>query len=251
MLSQDLSPGWQAGLLDAIADAVMDLGEPLLVRAGRERPAATAIDRRTGANGRPTENVRTGGGEGSWVDAVIDTADANRKPAAKPDIRRMLRPRGPVVVFGASNFPLAFGTIGGDTASAIAAGNPVVVKGHPSHPGTSELVAAAILSAMKSCNVPTGIFALLQGKSHQLSQMLVNHPAAEAVGFTGSHRAGRGAVRSGREATETDSGFRGNGQPQPDRDPSRGRERDAATRSRKVWRDPSFWVADSSAPSPA
>ncbi len=190
--AQDLPTGWQAGLLDAIADAVMDLGESLLNRAQEESglPPPRLIGERARTVGQLkmfAQVVR----EGSWVDAVIDTADPERKPAPKPDIRRMLRPRGPVVVFGASNFPLAFGTIGGDSTSALAAGNPVVVKGHPSHPGTSELVAAAILSAMKSCNVPLGLFALLQGKSHQLSQMLVNHPAAEAVGFTGSQRAGR------------------------------------------------------------
>jgi NADP-dependent aldehyde dehydrogenase len=190
--SQDLSPGWQAGFLDAIADAIMDLGEPLLVRAQEESglPQPRLIGERARTVGQLkmcAQHVR----EGSWVDAVIDTADPNRKPAPKPDLRRMLRPRGPVIVFGASNFPLAFGTMGGDSASALAGGNPVVVKGHPSHPGTSELIAAAVLSAIKSCNVPAGMFALLQGKSHQLSQTLVNHPFAEAVGFTGSQRAGR------------------------------------------------------------
>jgi NADP-dependent aldehyde dehydrogenase len=190
--SHDLAPGWQASLLDAIAGAIMDLGEPLLVRAQEESglPQPRLIGERARTVGQLkmfAEVVR----EGSWVDAVIDTADANRKPAPKPDLRRMLRPRGPVIVFGASNFPLAFGTIGGDSASALAGGNPIVVKGHPSHPGTSELVAAAILSAIRSCNLPPGLFALLQGKSHQLSQMLVNHPLAEAVGFTGSQRAGR------------------------------------------------------------
>ena len=103
----------------------------------------------------------------------------------------MLRPRGPVVVFGASNFPFAFGVCGGDTASALAAGNPVVVKGHPSHPGTSELFASAVVAALEQCNLPAGLFALLQGKRHELSAWLVQHPDTQAVGFTGSHRAGR------------------------------------------------------------
>jgi NADP-dependent aldehyde dehydrogenase len=190
--THELPPNWQAGLLNAVADAIMDLGEPLLVRAQEESGLPQA--RLTGERARTVGQIKMFAQvvrEGSWVDAVIDTADPNRKPAAKPDLRRMLRPRGPVVVFGASNFPLAFGTLGGDTASALAGGNPVVVKGHPSHPGTSELVAAAVLYALRESNLPLGLFALLQGKSHGLSQMLVEHPFTEAVGFTGSQKAGR------------------------------------------------------------
>jgi NADP-dependent aldehyde dehydrogenase len=129
--------------------------------------------------------------EGSWVEAVIDTGDPKRQPLPKPDLRRMFRPRGPVAVFGASNFPFAFGTCGGDTASALAGGNPVVVKGHPSHPGTSELFAQAVGAAIEECNLPRGLFALLQGRSHELSARLVEHPDTAAVGFTGSRRAGR------------------------------------------------------------
>jgi NADP-dependent aldehyde dehydrogenase len=129
--------------------------------------------------------------DGSWVEAVIDTADPSRQPLPKPDLRRMLRPRGPVVVFGASNFPFAFGTCGGDTASALAGGNPVIVKGHPSHPGTSELFASAVGGAIAECKLPAGLFALLQGRRHELSAQLVEHADTAAVGFTGSHRAGR------------------------------------------------------------
>jgi len=129
--------------------------------------------------------------DGSWVEAVIDTADPNRQPIPKPDVRRMFKPRGPVVVFGASNFPFAFSVLGGDTASALAAGNPVVVKGHPSHPGTSELFAGAMLAAIESLDLPRGLFALLQGSSHELGAALVKHPLTAAVGFTGSHKAGR------------------------------------------------------------
>jgi NADP-dependent aldehyde dehydrogenase len=129
--------------------------------------------------------------EGSWMEAVIDTADPNRQPMPKPDLRRMLKERGPVVVFGASNFPFAFGAVGGDTASALAAGNPVVVKGHPSHPGTSGLFAKAVDAAIEECKLPKGLFTLLQGRAHELSAQLVKHPLTMAVGFTGSLRAGR------------------------------------------------------------
>ena len=100
-------------------------------------------------------------------------------------------PRGPVAVFGASNFPFAYGACGGDTASALASGNPVVVKGHPSHPGTSELFAIAVGAALDQCKLPAGLFALLQGRRHELSAWLVKHPHIQAVGFTGSQRAGR------------------------------------------------------------
>src|SRR5256886_12621140 len=120
-------------------------------------------------------------------------SDPKRTPP-KPDLRRMLRPRGPVVVFGASNFPFAFGALGGDTASALAAGCPVVVKGHPSHPGVSEMMASAVLAALQDAKIklpPGGWFALLQGRSHELSNALVTHRHASAVGFTGSLKAGR------------------------------------------------------------
>jgi NADP-dependent aldehyde dehydrogenase len=99
---------------------------------------------------------------GSWVMARIDRADPDRKPTAKPDIRSMLRPLGPVVVFSASNFPLAFSVAGGDTASALAAGNPVIVKGHSAHPGTSELVGLALQEAVRRCKLPEGVFSLLR-----------------------------------------------------------------------------------------
>src|SRR5207253_3750902 len=111
--------------------------------------------------------------EGSWAMARIDRADPNRKPAPRPDIRSVLRPIGPVAVFGASNFPLAFSVAGGDTASALAAGNPVVVKAHPAHPGTSELVARAIQSAVQATHMPAGVFSLLHGASHEVSLGLV------------------------------------------------------------------------------
>jgi NADP-dependent aldehyde dehydrogenase len=129
--------------------------------------------------------------EGTWVEATIDRAQPDRKPLPKPDVRRMLIPIGPVVVFGASNFPLAFSVAGGDTASALAAGNPVIVKGHPAHPGTSEMVARAIVRAAEETGMPAGVFSLLQGTSNELSLKVVQHPAATAAGFTGSLKAGR------------------------------------------------------------
>ena len=129
--------------------------------------------------------------EGSWVDARIDRAQPDRKPAPKPDVRSMLRPIGPVAVFGASNFPLAFSVAGGDTASALAAGNPVVVKAHPAHPGTSELVGRAIRDSVAACSHPEGVFSLLFDGGTEIGAALVKHPFVKAVGFTGSRAAGR------------------------------------------------------------
>jgi NADP-dependent aldehyde dehydrogenase len=129
--------------------------------------------------------------EGSWVGARIDRAEPDRKPLPKPDIRSLLRPLGPVAVFGASNFPLAFSVAGGDTASALAAGNPVIVKAHPAHPGTSELAGQAIRSAVKECGLPEGVFSLLFDSGVNMGIVLVTHSLVKAVGFTGSRMAGR------------------------------------------------------------
>jgi NADP-dependent aldehyde dehydrogenase len=129
--------------------------------------------------------------EGSWVQARIDRADPSRKPLPKPDLRSMLRPLGPVVVFGASNFPLAFSVAGGDTASALASGNPVIVKAHPAHPGTSELVGAAIQGSVRECGLPDGVFSLLFDAGTRVGTELVKHPLVKAAGFTGSRAAGR------------------------------------------------------------
>lgn len=127
---------------------------------------------------------------GWWADARIDHANPDRKPAAKPDVRSMLVPLGPVAVFGASNFPLAFSVAGGDTASALAAGCPVIVKAHEGHPGTSELVGLVIQQAVHECGAPEGVFSLLQGM-REVAVNLVKHPLVKAVGFTGSQQAGR------------------------------------------------------------
>jgi NADP-dependent aldehyde dehydrogenase len=128
--------------------------------------------------------------EGSWVDARIDTADPNRKPAPKPDLRSMLRPLGPVAVFCASNFPLAFSVAGGDAASALAAGNPVVVNAHFSHPGTAEMCGAAIAAAAHRTLMPEGVFSLLFSQGQRLGQALVAHPLIKAAAFTGSRKGG-------------------------------------------------------------
>jgi acyl-CoA reductase-like NAD-dependent aldehyde dehydrogenase len=128
---------------------------------------------------------------GDFVEAIIDTPDPDAKPIPRPDVRRMLVPIGPVAVFGASNFPLAFSTAGGDTASALAAGVPVIVKGHPSHPGTSERVARELQAAVADAGLPEGAFAHLPAASVELAEALVDAPAVAAVGFTGSYAAGR------------------------------------------------------------
>lgn len=129
--------------------------------------------------------------EGSWVNARIDPAEPDRKPLPRADIRSVLRPLGPIAVFGASNFPLAFSVAGGDTASALAGGNPVVVKAHPAHPGTSELVGQVISGSVRECGLPPGVFALLFAAGAELGCELVEHPIIKGVGFTGSLTAGK------------------------------------------------------------
>src|ERR1700731_4732711 len=188
------SPGHEvlAGFLERIGELIVATGEKLIVTCAEE--TALSVDRLVGERARTVnqlkmfaERIR----EGSWVDARIDTALPERKPIPKPDLRRMLRSLGPVAVFGASNFPLAFSVAGGDTASALAAGCPVVVKPHPGHPGTSRLVAAAILDAAEACQMPEGVFAMIKETSVEIGLELVRHPLIRAVGFTGSTRAGR------------------------------------------------------------
>lgn len=128
--------------------------------------------------------------QGNWLEARIDTAIPDRNPP-KPDIRKMLIPLGPVVVFGASNFPFAYSTAGGDTACALAAGCPVIIKAHPAHAETSELVASAILSAAKQLQLPDGIFSHIHGAGFEAGKALVSHPLTKAVGFTGSFAGGK------------------------------------------------------------
>ena len=140
--------------------------------------------------------------EGSWAMARIDPAEPNRAPMPRADIRSVLRPLGPVVVFGASNFPLAFSVAGGDTASAFAAGCPVIVKAHSAHPGTSEMVGQVICASVKECGLPAGTFALIFGSGAQVGSALVQHPAVKAVGFTGSLSAGKALMQMAAERPE-------------------------------------------------
>lgn len=182
----------RADFIEAIADEIEALGDDLLTRAGEE--TGLPAQRLNGERARTVNQARLFAKvvrEGSWVDARIDLGDPNRQPMPKPDVRRMLVGIGPVVVFGASNFPLAISVAGTDTISALGAGCPVVVKAHPGHPGTSEMVGRAILRAAERSKMPDGVFSLLQGASYELGAALVRHPATAAVGFTGSLKGGR------------------------------------------------------------
>jgi NADP-dependent aldehyde dehydrogenase len=181
----------RAAFLDRIAEAI-ERADGLLEAASAETALPPA--RLTGERARTTSQLRMFANlvrEGSWVDARIDRALPDRQPLPKPDIRRMLIPTGPVAVFGASNFPLAFSVAGGDTASALAAGCPVVVKAHPAHPATSELAARAIIAAVNASGMPPGVFSLLQSTRHEVGAAIVRHPHTTGVAFTGSLRAGR------------------------------------------------------------
>jgi NADP-dependent aldehyde dehydrogenase len=182
----------RAAFLENIAEEILSLGDDLLQRAHRE--TGLPLDRLTGERGRTVGQLRLFAEvvrEGSWVDARIDPALPDRKPLPRVDLRRMLIPLGPVIVFGSSNFPLAFSVAGGDTASALAAGNPVIVKAHRAHPGTSELVASAIIRAVEKSGLPHGVFSMLHGAGSEIGIALVKHPLARAAGFTGSRMAGR------------------------------------------------------------
>ncbi|MEK0448531.1 MAG: hypothetical protein RL088_799 [Verrucomicrobiota bacterium] len=182
----------RADFLDVIANEIVALGDTLIQRAHLE--SGLPVDRLTGERTRTCSQLKAFGAlvrEGSWVDARIDHANPDRTPVPKPDMRRMLVPLGPIVVMGASNFPLAFSTAGGDTASALAAGCTVVMKAHGSHPGTAELVATAIYRAIEKCGLPAGVFSMLHGAGSVVAQALVKHPLVRGLGFTGSERAGR------------------------------------------------------------
>jgi NADP-dependent aldehyde dehydrogenase len=139
--------------------------------------------------------------EGSWVEATVDHADPSRAPAPKPDLRRFLTPLGPVVVFGASNFPLAFSTAGGDTISALASGCPVIYKAHPAHPGTSKLVGQVVHKAVIDSALPIGIFTHVEG-GIETGQSLAKHPIAKAIAFTGSHTGGRALFDTANQRSE-------------------------------------------------
>jgi len=182
----------RAALLRAIADGLLALGDELVDCVGAE--TALPAGRVQNERARTVLQLQQFAAlveEGSYVDARLDHGDPARPGNPKPDLRRMLVALGPVAVFGASNFPLAYSVAGGDTASALAAGCPVVVKAHPAHPGTSELVGSVIAAAVAAQGLPPGVFSLLQGRSENTGARLVQHAAIAAVGFTGSHRGGR------------------------------------------------------------
>ena len=181
----------RAAFLDRIAAAI-EANDDLIAAAHVE--TALPTQRLAGERARTANQLRMFAAlvrEGSWVDARIDRALLGRMPLPRPDIRRMLIPIGPVAVFGASNFPLAFSVAGGDTASALAAGCPVVVKAHPAHPATSEIAGRAIVDAARAAGMPAGVFSLLHSTRNDIARALVQHPQIKAVGFTGSLRAGR------------------------------------------------------------
>lgn len=180
----------KAAFLDAIADEMIAMGDALIDRAAAE--SGLPVARLTGERGRTTGQLKMFAQllrEGSWVQACIETAIPDRQPLPKPDLRRMMEPVGPAVVFGASNFPFAYSAAGGDTASALAAGCPVIVKAHPSHPGTDELVSQAIISAAKKTTMPDGVYSMVHCDNERAIQLVTN-PHIKAVGFTGSRKGG-------------------------------------------------------------
>lgn len=190
----------KASFLRSIADEILSLGDELISRAAAE--SGLPVARLQGELGRTTGQLRLFADlveEGSWVQAIIDPALPEKKPMPRADIRRMLVPLGPVVVFGASNFPLAFSVAGGDTASALAAGCPVVVKAHPAHLGTSALVGSAIIKAIDKSGLPKGLFSLLYDSGYEVGAALVKHPKTKAVTFTGSFKGGNALIRLAQE----------------------------------------------------
>lgn len=189
-----LSPDARAAFIEAAAQAILDIGDVLvetaIAESGLPRP------RLEGERMRTVNQLRLFASEvrdGHWADVTIDPALPDRAPP-RSDLRRANQALGPVAVFGASNFPLAFSVAGGDTASAFAAGCPVVVKGHPAHPATGELVARAIRSAVVACGLDEGVFSYLPGRSNDLGGALVADARIKAVGFTGSRAGGLALV---------------------------------------------------------
>jgi alpha-ketoglutaric semialdehyde dehydrogenase len=182
----------RAAFLNAIADEIEARAEAI-TQIGTEETGLPEA-RLQGERGRTTGQLRLFAEhilKGDYLDRRHDRALPDRQPLPRPDLKMMQRPIGPVAVFGASNFPLAFSTAGGDTASALAAGCPVVVKGHSAHPGTGEIVAEAIHAAVQKCGLHPGVFSLIQGGKRDVGQALVQHPLIKAVGFTGSLGGGR------------------------------------------------------------
>ena len=189
--------------LNEIANEIEALGSALIQTYCTE--TGLSEGRAIGERGRTVFQLRSFANlvkEGSWVEACIDTAEPDRQPIPKVDIRKMLVPLGPVVVFGASNFPLAYSTAGGDTAAAFAAGCPVIVKSHPMHAGTGELVSSAIIKAASKTGMPNGIFSNLNSSGIEVGVRLVKHAQVKAVGFTGSITGGRALYNLASQRTE-------------------------------------------------
>ncbi|MGO4860126.1 aldehyde dehydrogenase (NADP(+)) [Arthrobacter sp. 2MCAF14] len=192
-----LDPETHAAFLDAIADNIEAIGDELIIRAGQETGLPAA--RLHGERARTTGQLRLFASvvrQGDFRGVRIDPALPERTPLPRADIRQRQIPLGPVAVFGASNFPLAFSTAGGDTASALAAGCPVVFKAHNAHPGTGELVGQAIVKAVRDSGLHLGVFSLIYGPGNSIGQALVADPAIKAVGFTGSQSAGIALMRT-------------------------------------------------------
>lgn len=193
----------RADFLIAIAEEIEALGDALIQSYMQE--SGLPEGRAKGERGRTMGQLRAFANlleEGSWIDATIDTAQPEREPLPKTDIRKMQVPIGPIAVFGSSNFPLAFSTAGGDTASALAAGCPVIVKSHPMHAGTGELVASAIVRAIERTGMPDGVFSNLNSSGIEVGQKLVMHPNVKGVGFTGSIRGGTALYQLANERKE-------------------------------------------------
>jgi alpha-ketoglutaric semialdehyde dehydrogenase len=187
----------RADFLNACAGEIMVLGDALLERVMAETGYPRArVETERGRTCNQLKLFASTVVKGDWLNARIDTAMPERKPLPRPDIRYLNQALGPVVVFGSSNFPLAFSVAGGDTAAAFAAGCPVLVKGHSSHPGTCELVAQAIAKAVQKCGLPGGVFSLLMGSGREVGTALVSAPEVKAVGFTGSFAGGMALAKA-------------------------------------------------------
>lgn len=196
-------PETRAAFIESVAEEILAIGDDLIVRAMSESGLPRA--RLEGERGRTVGQLRLFAQvvrQGDWLDATIDPALPDRQPLPRPDLRRMNVALGPVAVFGASNFPLAFSVAGGDTTSALAAGCPVVVKGHPAHPGTGELVARAIVRAVEKAGLHKGTFSYLPGETNELGGALVRNPHIRAVGFTGSRGGGVALMKIAAERDE-------------------------------------------------
>jgi NADP-dependent aldehyde dehydrogenase len=187
-----ISDAKRAEFLQAISREIMAIGDELIQTACAESHLPEA--RITGERGRTTGQIQAFAdfiSNPAWKKEIHDPAQPDRAPLPKPDLFQTQIPLGPVAVFGASNFPLAFSVAGGDTISALAAGCPVIFKAHPAHPKTGDLVGSAISKAVASCGLPAGVFSLIHGASHEVGSHLVQHPDIQAVGFTGSYRGGK------------------------------------------------------------